>query len=174
MHNALMASLNELSPYFSWATAKNLTVEEVARHVNEDRIAAHDIKSHTHLFYFVWDKNQNTFLGEVWLKILDWSVMSAYAAYWFDSRHTGKGYAREAVSKLVEYAFHELNAKRIAIDVSVHNEKSLKLPKSLNFQSEGIMKNHYRNFVTNKIADAERFVITDIKQLNNSHRSGDL
>ena len=165
VHNALMTSLNELAPYFSWATEKNLTVNEVARNISEDRIAANDIREHKDLFYFVWDKDQNSFLGEVWLEILDWSVMSACIGYWFDSRHTGKGYAREAVSKLVEYAFHELNAKRIAIDVSVQNEKSLKLPKHLNFSSEGIMRNYYPNFVINEITDAERFVITSLDQL---------
>ena len=172
--NALKASVNELSPWFPWATQKNLTINEVARNISEDRIAANDIREHKDLFYFVWDKDQNSFLGEVWLEILDWSVMSACIGYWFDSRHTGKGYAREAVGKLVEYAFHELNAKRIAIDISVRNEKSLKLPKHLNFSSEGIMRNYYPNFVTNEITDAARFVITDIKQLNNSHRGGDL
>lgn len=166
VHNALLASLNELSPWFSWAIEQKQTVEEVVRNINEDRIAANDIKAHTELFYFVWDKDENTFLGEVWLKILDWSVMSAYVGYWFDSRQTKKGYAREAVANVVQYAFDELNAKRISIDVSVDNEKSLKLPKALNFTSEGIMKNYYRNFVTNEITDAERFAMTNINQIS--------
>lgn len=165
VHDALMASIGELAPYFSWATKINLQLEAVKSHIEEDAKASADIKAHTQLFYFVWDKVTNNFLGEVWLNILDWSVMSAYCGYWFDTRHTGKGYASEAVARLVKYAFDDLNAKRIAIDVSIENEKSLKLPRNLNFISEGIMKNYYRNFITNKHYDAERFSITDISQL---------
>lgn len=132
IHNALMASMNEIAPWFSWAKP-NLTVEQVSENHKEDIIAAKDIKAHIGLFYCVWEKE--TFLGEVWLEIRDWSVMSAEIGYWFDSRKTGKGFATEAVDRLIQYAFEALGASRISIIVSEQNHRSLNLVKRLDMQN---------------------------------------
>lgn len=165
VHEALLASVNKVSPWFSWATP-GLKQEHLAAHLNDAIDAAKDIKKNNHLFFLVWNAADNTFVGEVWFKIYDWSIMSASVAYWFDSRHTGNGYATEAVKCVMQYAFDELNAHRLTIDVSTQNDASLRLVKRLGLGLEGQLKNRYRNFVTNEITDGLNFVATDINKIN--------
>ncbi|MDF1654794.1 MAG: GNAT family N-acetyltransferase [Coxiellaceae bacterium] len=155
-HQALMASIDQVAPWFSWAKP-TLTVEQFAQHLTEGATAATDIKQHNHLFYLVWDKTNHTFIGEVWLKIIDWSVMSANVAYWFDTRHSGNGYATEAIKQLIQYAIDSLGAHRLQVDISEENHRSLAVAKRLNLSFEGSVKNRYRNFITNEKSDGQYF-----------------
>ncbi len=164
LYTALMASMNEVGPWFSWAK-KDLTRRQLQVHVNEGTDAGNDVLGSEHLFFLVWDRSQENILGEVWLKVIDWAVPNLQIAYWFNTRHVGNGYAFEAVSEVVRYAFAKRNAKCIQLYVSEKNTRSLSLAKRLGFQHEGILKNYFRNFLTNEVSAAEIFSMTDYSQL---------
>ena len=84
LYKILMGSLDQLSPWFSWAT-KDLSIEKVRSETRIDAAAALDIKAHKELFYIVWDNDEKNILGEVFLEIKDWSVPYAAIGYWFDT-----------------------------------------------------------------------------------------
>ena len=65
----------------------------------------------------------------------------------------------------IKYAFNGLKAKRVELDVSEQNIKSLRLAKRLGFVLEGWLKNHSRNFVTNEVKASALFSMTDVSQL---------
>jgi len=92
-------------------------------------------------------------------------VLHTGIGYWFDSRQTGHGYATEAVARLTQYVFQELNANRVYLDVAADNHSSLKLAKRLGFVREGTLKHYFRHFITNKAVDAEMFAVTDLSLL---------
>ena len=169
LYKIIMRSLDELSPWFSWAT-KDLSIEHVLRETRIDAAAALDIKAHNELFYLVWDKDEKNILGEIWCNIKDWSVPYTAIGYWFDSSQTGKGYASEAVAELTRYAFNHLKCKRVYIEACEINQPSINLAKRLGFTHEGTLQNHARNFVTNKILATELFAMTNtnanLDQLN--------
>lgn len=52
----------------------------------------------------------------------------------------GKGYAIEAVNKVLSYGFHDLNLTRIGAMVFTENESSIKLLEKLGFEKEGVLK----------------------------------
>lgn len=52
----------------------------------------------------------------------------------------GKGYAIEAVNKVISYGFQELNLTRIGAMVFTENESSIKLLEKLGFEKEGVLK----------------------------------
>ncbi|MFJ7737422.1 GNAT family N-acetyltransferase [Lysinibacillus sp. NPDC097287] len=52
----------------------------------------------------------------------------------------GKGYAIEAVKKVISYGFQELNLTRIGAMVFTENESSIKLLTKLDFEKEGVLK----------------------------------
>lgn len=85
--------------------------------------------------------------------------------YWFDTRHTGQGYANEAVRELVRYAFEDLKARRVQLQISVSNTRSLTLAKKLGFAHEGTLPNFLRNFLTDEVMSSELFAMTDLIQL---------
>ncbi|MDQ0343961.1 ribosomal-protein-alanine N-acetyltransferase [Lederbergia wuyishanensis] len=58
----------------------------------------------------------------------------------------GKGYATEAISKVISYGFNELDLTRIGAVVFIENKPSNELLKKLGFKKEGILRNYmYQN-----------------------------
>lgn len=165
LYTALMASLNEVSPWFSWAK-KDLTRRQLQHHVNEGIEAGADLLGSEHIFFLVWDKNQENIIGEVWWKVVDWAVPNLLINYWLDTRHVGHGYAFEAVAAVIKYAFSKRNAKCIQVYAPEKNIRSLNLAKRLGFEHEGLLKNYFRNFVTNEVSAGEMFSMTNFSQLS--------
>lgn len=163
-YDALMASVQEVGPWFSWAH-KNLTLEQHRSHIRECMQAALDIYAHDHLSFLVWDLKHEQLLGEVWYKVQDWSVPYVTIAYWFDSRYSGQGYATEAIAEIIRYAFNGLKAKHIELDVSEQNIRGIRLAERLGFVFDRWLENHAQNFVTNEIKSSASFSMTDVSQL---------
>jgi RimJ/RimL family protein N-acetyltransferase len=55
----------------------------------------------------------------------------------------GKGYATEAVTRLIQYAFDDMELHRLGADVDPRNEPSLRLLERLGFQREGLLRERY-------------------------------
>lgn len=55
----------------------------------------------------------------------------------------GKGYGREAMELLLEFAFNEINLHRVQLNVFSYNERAIMLYEKVGFQREGC----YREFV---------------------------
>lgn len=165
LYAAVIGSLTEISPWFSWAST-DLTLLDIEQHLHEGAQAARDIYSHDHLFYIVWNHNGGSILGEVWLKILDWSYpASIMIDYWFDTQHIGKGFATEAIAELVNYSFNELKARRVQLQIATNNTRSIRLANRLGFSHEGTLTKHAKNFVTQEVSSSELFSITALKNL---------
>lgn len=165
LHAAAIASQAEIGPWFSWAKP-NLSLSDIQRHLREAEQAATDIYSYDHLFYLVWDHNCKILLGEVCLKILDWSYpASVMLNYWFDTQHTGKGYVTEAIHMLIQYLFSELKIRRVQLQVATQNIRSIKLANRLGFSHEGTLTNHSKNFISEEIISSELFAITELSAL---------
>ncbi|MFC8685206.1 GNAT family N-acetyltransferase [Brevibacillus porteri] len=57
-----------------------------------------------------------------------------------EKEYWGKGYAREALKLLLDYAFLEMNLHRVSLRVFSFNEKAIKLYDRLGFKQEGISR----------------------------------
>lgn len=67
----------------------------------------------------------------------------------------GKGYMREALATLIDYAFRVLRLHRIEADIDPRNTASAKLLKSLHFVHEGHMRERW--IVNGEICDTDFF-----------------
>lgn len=73
----------------------------------------------------------------------------------------GKGYGREAIFLLLDYAFGYLNFHRVAIGVVAFNKRALKFWEKAGFKKEGVQRdgyfyNHkYHNFIMMSILENE-------------------
>lgn len=54
-----------------------------------------------------------------------------------------KGYGKEAIEIIIDYAFHSLNLNKITVEVVEHNNKALNLYKKIGFIEEGRLKDQY-------------------------------
>ena len=95
-------------------------------------------------FFLKWiirEKRTNEFLGECELyplkpqvrPWLEWGV-----GYSLKRDAWGKGFMNEAVQRMLELAFGELNAVRVKADVMLPNEKSFRLLERVGFEAEGV------------------------------------
>jgi len=57
-----------------------------------------------------------------------------------DKREWGKGYAKEALTAVINYCFMELNLNRIGAEIYEFNPRSIHLFENLGFQREGVAR----------------------------------
>ncbi|MGG4552303.1 GNAT family N-acetyltransferase [Paenibacillus humicus] len=56
-----------------------------------------------------------------------------------------KGYGREAVKAVLQYAFKGLSAHRVWLDVKEYNERAMQLYLALGFKQEGVLRECIKN-----------------------------
>ncbi len=90
-------------------------------------------------------------------------LQSAFLGYSIDENENGKGIATEAIGRIIEVSFNELNLHRLEANVIPSNAASIRVLEKLNFVKEGYSKNYCR--INGKWQDHIRFAI-----LNNNFK----
>ncbi len=136
VYDAMKASLNELKPWMPWAHREQ-SVEDVEANMRDAHakfLTREDLRLH------LFDKETGQFIGSSGLHRINWDVPKFEIGYWIDTRFSGKGYITEAVKDITEFAFVNLNARRVEIRCDSKNTKSSAIPEKLGFILEGILK----------------------------------
>jgi RimJ/RimL family protein N-acetyltransferase len=134
---AMQASLEELKPWMPWAN-RDQTEQEVEANMRDAHakfLTREDLRLH------IFDRETGGFIGATGLHRMDWNIPKFEIGYWIDTRQSGKGYITESTQAITDFAFHELNAKRVEIRCDSRNTKSRAIPEKLGFPLEGILKN---------------------------------
>jgi RimJ/RimL family protein N-acetyltransferase len=69
--------------------------------------------------------------------IRTWTINRSELSYWIGKSFTGKGYATEAASAIVNYGFSHLALHKIIIAHALENTESKKICRKLGFQEYG-------------------------------------
>lgn len=93
-------------------------------------------------FYVFLKDNPTQIIGTVCLYHVSKIYSNAELGYKFSSKFHHKGYASEAVEKLIDIAFTELNLHRITAHVQEDNIPSIRLLKGLGFEVEGVCRDY--------------------------------
>lgn len=93
-------------------------------------------------FYVFLKESPETIIGTVCLYDISSTYSRAEIGYKFSSAFHHKGYASEAVEKLVDIAFSELNLHRLCAHVIEDNLPSIRLLVGLGFEKEGICRDY--------------------------------
>jgi RimJ/RimL family protein N-acetyltransferase len=81
------------------------------------------------------EKEGNQIIGDIGLHFLaDENIMEI--GYTLGKNHRGRGYASEAVKRVVQFAFETLNKKEIIASVDPNNTPSIKLLESIGFHKK--------------------------------------
>lgn len=89
----------------------------------------------------IFKKNDNTFIGQVSIMEVARGIShTAFLGYKLFNTHWGKGYAKEAVSCVIEIGFKEIKLHRIEAGIEPDNKRSIGLAKSLKMRYEGRKK----------------------------------
>ena len=91
-------------------------------------------------------------IGGVGLKRDDRNPHNTELGYCLSSHYWRQGYATEAVSRAIDYAFRELGFHRVFATVDPTNKASIALLKKLGLREEGLFKQH--KFIKGKWRDS--------------------
>lgn len=149
VYEAIMASINELKPWMPFAQ-KEQSEQDVEVNIRSAYIS---FLKREDLRLLVFLKETGEFVASSGLHRIDWSIPKFEIGYWIDSRFSGKGYMTEAVKGIAQFAFRELQARRIEIRCDAKNMKSRAIPETLGFSLEGILKNDDVSPDTNQLRD---------------------
>ncbi|MFZ0544786.1 MAG: GNAT family N-acetyltransferase [Candidatus Promineifilaceae bacterium] len=154
LNAAILESWDRLTEWMPWATGEKPTVEESEANVREAYarfLARKDLR----LSLFL--KGTETLVGGSGLHRMDWKVPRFEIGYWVRTRFAGRGYITEAVAGITDFAIRELGAKRIEIRCDALNVRSAAVPRRLNFELEGILRNEDRHHLTGELRDTMIF-----------------
>ena len=85
----------------------------------------------------------NKLIGKIRISNIVMGVFkNAFIGYSLDEKQQGKGYMKEAVKLVVEYAFEELELHRIEATTLIDNEKSQRVLRNCGFKELGISEKY--------------------------------
>ncbi|MEK4300405.1 GNAT family protein [Oceanobacillus sp. FSL W8-0428] len=88
--------------------------------------------------YILVDKKSETSIGIVSLINMDYKNRNAECIIDIgEKEYWGKGYGKEGLLLLLDYAFYELNLHRVSLRVFSFNERAIHLYKKIGFELEG-------------------------------------
>lgn len=140
-NEAVNESLEELKPWMPWAH-RPVPVdasEEVCRRAAAQFAARED------MMLFIWARESGRFLGGTGLHRFDWSVPRFEIGYWMRTSETGKGYVKEAVRALTDFAFTTLQAERMEIHCDARNRPSAVIARRCGYVYEGCIRHSARD-----------------------------
>ncbi|KAA3656664.1 MAG: N-acetyltransferase [Chloroflexi bacterium] len=150
---AVAESIDELRPWMPWATeVPTVKVSEIrVREKYLDFLARRDLILHLFL------QGTHTFIGSSGLHRIDWSVPSFEIGYWVRTSFSRKGFITEAVRGISNFAFEQLEAKRVEIRCDAKNVRSAAIPQRLGFVLEGTLRNEAVDHITGELRDTMIF-----------------
>ncbi|MNO60009.1 Ribosomal-protein-serine acetyltransferase [compost metagenome] len=111
--------------------------------------------------FSIIEMESNKIIGSCGYNSLDFENAKAEVGYDIARAFWGRGYASEAISALLDYAFLSLKLNRIEAKVEPENVNSVKVLQKLNFTFEGTLRQSER--VIEKFIDLNMYskLITD-------------
>ena len=129
-------SLPEVTRFQGWAPA---SVEEAVRFVEED--ICHEINQPDTWFQFgIFLREDQTLIGDLGIHFLPDLSDEAEIGVTVAPGYQSKGFASEAVSRVLEFLFHTLHKNKVTASVDPENRKSMALMERIGFKLEGIHK----------------------------------
>lgn len=143
LNTAIRESLNELSPWLSWAVPTH-TLRETQNRIQEG-IAAH--RDGREAVYTVRTKG-GRIVGEARLVARPDSMGNVIPAYelnlWIRSTEARKGYGSEAMKLMADYSISTLKAQRISAACSSANTGCIRMMEKAGLTQEARLKNAHR------------------------------
>lgn len=90
--------------------------------------------------YSIIELKSNEIIGSCGYNSLDYENAKTEIGYDIAKKHWGRGYAPEAISALLHYAFNSLSINRVEAKVEPENTNSIKVLQKLNFTFEGTLR----------------------------------
>lgn len=102
----------------------------------------------------IFENEGNSYIGMCTLSNIDNNSKSCELGYWLSKPYTGKGYAAECATALLQYAKKALEMRTVSAYVITEHKKSIALLERLGFSKIRLLEND----IVNKGVPVDRFV----------------
>ena len=93
--------------------------------------------------------DEKKMIGTCGFTTLDFSHNAAEVGYVLNPRYWGRGIATEAVRRVLDFAFRELNVRRVEAKYIIGNDASRRVMEKCGFTYEGTLRRAYRMYDNN-------------------------
>jgi RimJ/RimL family protein N-acetyltransferase len=119
------------------------TFHYVSRSTVEEWLRQRQAPSQEQVSLAICERSNSQHIGNIYLQNIDWIARHAELAIFIGSQdHRSKGYGQAAVRLLLDYAFRELNLRRVLLYVLADNEPAIHVYEKCGFQVEGRLPSH--------------------------------
>lgn len=165
LNEAILESFCELNIWMDWADHMP-SLQESKKYAQDAAQNWIDKKNdEPYLQLVILDKNTDDFIGATSFHHYNWKIPSVETGYWIRTSKSGHGYMLEATNAITQYAFKQLNVKRIALTCDPDNFKSKNIAEKLGYTLEGRLKNHRIKPEIGKIGDTLIYAKYDLNDL---------
>mgnify|MGYP005751707999 CR=1 FL=1 len=145
-----------LSPAFTGRLARVRVLDDARTQVQQLRT---DWQNRRTFDFGVWQKSDNSYIGDIALKNIDRSIPKAELGLYFTSWPATKELAQEALEEVVHFAFETLGLNKVYLRCTNTNESYGKLAESCGFRKEGILRCDYRGADSEELLDLSYYGI---------------
>jgi ribosomal-protein-alanine N-acetyltransferase len=107
--------------------------------------------------YSIIELKSNKIIGSCGFNYIDFNNAKAEIGYDLNKTFWGQGFAKEAITCLLQYAFNDLRLNRIEAKIEPRNMSSIKLIERLDFTYEGTLRQTEKS--KNKFIDLSMYSI---------------
>ncbi|MEL6973636.1 MAG: GNAT family protein [Bacteroidota bacterium] len=83
-------------------------------------------------------------IGFVHFRNIDWQTPRAEISYFLHQNQAGKGIMTEVMSRMVQFAFKQLQLNKLVLKTLIDNYGSQRLARKVGFRREGDLRHEYR------------------------------
>jgi len=129
LYGFLASNENELRRFFPITLEKNKTLKATENYILDK---SKEVKLKKEYTFAV--KNNNTPIGLLILKNLNWELKRGEIAYCIDKSFQGRGLITEALKKVTAFAFNDLSLKTLEIIVYSENKASVRVAEKCGYK----------------------------------------
>lgn len=145
-------ALNKASEKFH----RNLASPPKDRQVFEEYVTRNETEDNE--CFLICQKSDEKIVGSINLtQIFRARFQNAYLGYYLGKEYTGKGYMKEAIALILQYAFKDLKLHRIEANVQPNNIASIAVLERNGFSKEGFSPKYLK--IGGRWRDHERWAI---------------
>ena len=101
------------------------------------------MQSNEHEAHFAVETASGKLIGATSLRAIDWVVRQArFGMMIGDAASRGRGYGREILDQVLDFAFRDINLERVYLEVAAFNVPAIRLYRSAGFVQEGTLRAH--------------------------------
>ncbi len=149
LYNLISSNMERLETYFA-GTVKN--TKSLADTIAYCKIIDKRVQEKSYFPFTIIDKENDSWIGLIDVKNIDWNVPKAELGYFVDAKYEGKGVITEALDLTIKYLVKEYHFKKLLCRANGDNIGSIKVALKNGFELEGTIRNDYKT-TTNEIVD---------------------